>query len=94
MNAQQEMWTQINQFVLNNIPENIIILDLSGEVNFISDYCQSFMQKSHLSQNTREFFVNIIELYQQPETEPSSPSHVKFVDPDEFNHLLRDKMRE
>ncbi len=79
-NTQQERWTKINEFVLNNIPENIIILDLEGEVNFISDYCRAFMHKAHLSQNPRDLWTNITELYQQPETEPSSPSNVFYFE--------------
>lgn len=77
-NAQQEKWMKINDFVLNNIPENIVILELGGEVTFVSDYCRAFMRKTHLSQNPRDLFSNIRELYQQPETEPSSPSNVIF----------------
>jgi len=74
-NAQQERWIKINDFVLNNIPENILILELGGEVNFVSDYCKAFMRKVHVSQNPRELFTNIRDLYLQPETEPSSPSN-------------------
>ena len=73
-NTQQERWMKINQFVLNNIPENIVILELGGEVNFVSEYCQGFMRKSHLSQNPHDLFTNITDLSQQPKSEPSSPS--------------------
>ena len=41
-NLQQEKWMPINDFILNNIPENIMILDIDGETRFISDYCKSF----------------------------------------------------
>jgi len=36
-NIEQEKWMQMNNFILNDIPENIIILDLKGEVKFISE---------------------------------------------------------
>jgi len=75
-NAQQEKWMQINDFILNNIPENIVILELGGQVRFVSEYCRSFMKKTHLSQNPKDLFVNIKDLIQQPDTEPSSPSNV------------------
>jgi len=34
-NLQQEKWLQVNNFILSNM-----ILDLKGEVRFISDYCE------------------------------------------------------
>jgi len=75
-NTQQERWIQINDFILNNIPENILILELGGEVNFVSDYCKVFMRKAHLSQNPQDLFTNIQDLNLLPETELSSPSNV------------------
>ena len=75
-NAQQERWMQINQFVLNNIPENIVILELGGGVNFISDYCKAFMQSVHLSHNPQDLFTHINQLYLQPDTQPTSPCNV------------------
>ena len=56
---------QVNNFILNNIPENIMILDVAGQVKFISDYCKSFMEKCHHSLDTTEFFGNIRDLQQQ-----------------------------
>jgi len=76
INAQQERWIKINDFILNNLPENIVILELGGAVTFMSDYCKAFMQRAHLSQNPQDLFTNIKELYLQPETEPSSPETV------------------
>lgn len=75
-NVQQERWMQVNDFVLNNIPENILIMELGGEVRFVSGYCKAFMKRAHLSQDPKELFTSVKELYQQPETEPSSPSSV------------------
>jgi len=72
----QERWIQINDFILNNIPENIVILELGGEVNFVSDYCKAFMRKAHLSQNAQDLFTNIQDLNLLPEAELSSPSNV------------------
>jgi len=77
-NVHQEKWMKINDFILNNIPENIIIMELGGGVKLVSDYCKSFMRKIHLSTNPRDLFVNIKDLYQQPESEPSSPSSVSY----------------
>jgi len=62
---QQEKWMQVNNFILNNIPENIMILDVAGQVKFISDYCKSFMEKCHHSLDTTEFFNDIRDLQQQ-----------------------------
>ncbi len=79
MNTQQERWMQINQFILNNIPENIVILDLEDHVDFVSNNCQSFMQRSHLSQDPKDLFLNIVDLHHQPETESQNPLNVKFI---------------
>jgi len=67
-NLQQEKWIQVNNFILNNIPENIMILDFKGkgEVKFISDYCKSFIQNCGfiLGNTTKEFFKSIHNLHQ------------------------------
>ena len=71
MNLQQEKWIQVNNFILNNIPENIMILDFGGEARFISDYCRSFMESCNftLDNNMRDFFNKIGNLHQlQSET--------------------------
>ena len=76
-NLQQEEWMQVNNFILNNIPGNIMILDFAGKAKFISDYCKSFMEKCHLSgENTDDLFDKIKDLEQQskPELEKSSSS--------------------
>jgi len=75
-NVQQERWMQVNDFILNNIPENILILELGGEVKFVSDYCKSFMRRLHVTQDPKDLFANIKDLNLQPDTEPSSPSNV------------------
>jgi len=56
-NIEQEKWMQVNNFILNNSPENIIILNLKGEVKFISGYCKSFMKKCSLSNDDPEEFL-------------------------------------
>jgi len=69
-NLEQEKWMQVNNFILNNIPENIMILHVTGEVKFISDYCKSFMEKCHhLPLETRDFFNKIIDLKQQQQVD-------------------------
>jgi len=77
-NVQQERWMKINDFILNNIPENILILELGDQVKFVSDYCKNFMRKAHLSQNPSDLFTNVKDLTQQHDTESSSPSNVFF----------------
>jgi len=74
MNLQQEKWIQMNNFILNNLPENIMILTAQGEVKFISDYCKSFMEDCNfsLTHKTRDFFNKIHHLHQlQTELAPS-----------------------
>jgi len=79
-NVEQEKWMPVNNFILNNIPENIIILDLSGEIKFTSDYCKASMKKCHLSLETKDFTNKIRDLNQQQyEPEPPSPSGVNFI---------------
>jgi len=77
--TQQERWVQINEFVLNNIPENILILDLGGGVSFVSNYCKAFMQTTHLSENPQDLLTNICDLSLQPESDPLSPSNNVFL---------------
>jgi len=77
-NLQQEKWVRINEFILNNIPENIMILDLEGQPKFISDFCQAFLEKCHFSQTKTDLFSHIRELTQLCEVEPSSPDLVTF----------------
>ena len=64
-NIQQEKWMQVNNFILNSLPENIMILDISGETKFISEYCKSFMRKCNLSLDTKELFERVQNLQQQ-----------------------------
>ena len=64
-NLQQEKWMQVNNFILNNIPENIMILDPSGETKFLSDYCKRFMENCHLSLEPQDFFIKIKDLQEQ-----------------------------
>ena len=70
-NIQQERWMQINQFVLNSIPENIVILDIGGKVNFVSEYCKAFMQSSCLGNDPCGLFTKIRGLSQQLEANHS-----------------------
>jgi len=73
INMQQEKWVQINDFILNNVPENIMILDFEGNAKFVSDYCKSFLESCSLSSDTQEFFSRIRDLNQQFTTEQTSP---------------------
>jgi signal transduction histidine kinase len=71
-NIQKEKWMQVNDFILNSIPENIIMLDLHGETKFISEYCKLFMEKCDLSLETKDFFKKIQDLKQQQYEPPSA----------------------
>jgi len=77
-NLHREKWIQVNNFILNNIPENIMILDVKGDIKFISDSCKAFMEKLKSSPDTppQEFFENIRDLHQQ--FEPETPSRSLF----------------
>jgi len=66
INIQQEKWLQVNNFILNNIPENIMILNFQGEVRFASDYCRAFMRSCGFATgNTKGLFKRIRHLHQQ-----------------------------
>ena len=75
-NIQKQKWMQVNDFILNSIPENIILLNLEGEAKFISEYCKSFMKKCDLPPDTKNFFKKVSDLKQQQQYEPESPSTV------------------
>jgi len=74
-NIQKQKWMQVNDFILNNIPENIMILDVRGELKFISEYCKSFIKKCGPSLDTKDLFKKVQDLKQQ-QSEPESPSIV------------------
>jgi len=63
---------QVNNFILNNIPENIMILDPSGETKFLSDYCKRFMENCHLSLEPQDFFIKIKDLQEQCDSNRTS----------------------
>jgi len=78
-NIEQEKWMQVNNFILDSIPENILILDLADEkkVEFISEYCKTFLDV--LSLETRDFFKKVRDLKQQEEPVESpclAPSNI------------------
>jgi len=78
-NVQQEKWMKINEFILNNIPENIIIFDRNGETKFSNDYCRSFLEKynSAVENNIQKFFALIKDFHQQQsESESQNASAV------------------
>jgi len=78
-NVQQEKWMKINEFILNNIPENIMIFDRTGETKFINDYCQAFLQKYQCAENIKHFFTIITNLVQQTESGSNNPSDVFLI---------------
>ena len=71
-NFQHEKWVEVNKFILNNIPENIVILNFSGQTQFISDYCKDFMEKCQLSMDKKDIFRKIRELQEQLDPDPFS----------------------
>ena len=70
----QEKWMQINEFILNSVPENILILDTAGQPKFISDYFKYFMEKCRCSPNINEFFEKVQDLQQQLDLNSTSLS--------------------
>jgi len=68
-NLEQEKWMQVNSFILDSIPENIMILDLQGEANFMTKYCQAFLDQYNGSSDVKEFFKRVLDL-QQLQYEP------------------------
>jgi len=80
-NLEQEKWMQVNNFIFDNIPENIMILDLNGEAKFMSKHCKSFMKKYNFASNVKEFFKRVGNLQnQQFKFDPlgiSTPTTVK-----------------
>jgi len=74
---QKERWMQVNNFILNSLPENIMVLNLNGETKFMSEYFLSFMKKCQLPLDTQGFFKRVQDLHQQQqqsEVNPQSPS--------------------
>ena len=68
INLEQKNWMQANNFILNNILENIMILDVKVEVRFINDYCKNLRQKSQdPSLSTKDFLKKIRDFKQDDE---------------------------
>jgi len=76
-NLEQYRWMQVKNFIFDNIPENIMILDLSEEAQFMSEYCKSFLKKYSFLDNIKESFQNIQGLKHQ------------LLEPDDDHHLNR-----
>jgi len=73
-NLEQEKWMQVNNFILDSIPENIMILDIGieREVKFMSEHCKLFMKKFGLEM--KEFFESVRELQEYESVDQVSPS--------------------
>jgi len=67
VNLKQEKWMHVNQFILNNIPEKIAILDLNDEVKYTSDYFKAFLHRWYYAQNIEKFFCEVQNLQRQYE---------------------------
>ncbi len=78
-NIQKDRWMQVNNFILNSLPENIMVLDMNGDVKFISDYFQNFIKKCNLPADAKEFFKKVQDLVQQYDLGPPSASNVTFL---------------
>jgi len=65
----QEKWVQLNEFILNNIPEKIAILNVNGELKFMSDYLRVFLKKFGHMEDIHPLFKNITDLKQQYESD-------------------------
>ena len=72
---QKDKWIQVNNFILNNIPENIMILDFGGKAKFTSEYCKSFLKRCHLYDdgggNVEDLLGRVRDLHEQSEPEES-----------------------
>lgn len=74
-NVQNEQWLQLNSFILNNIPENIVIMDSTGTPNFISENFKRLLQRHNLSEDIKKFLGNIKQIQRvQGEKEADSES--------------------
>jgi len=74
-NLEQEKWMQVNNFILDSIPEKIMILDLAGEAKFMSEYCKAYLKKFNHSIDIREFFKKVRDL--QPQQQDVSTPRIE-----------------
>lgn len=79
-NIHRGQWLKLNEFMLNNLSENIAILDLKGKCKFISQNLQKVINKRGQEYNEIEQFLQKIKDIQwlQQETESDSESSVVF----------------
>jgi len=70
----QEKWLKMNEFILNNVPEKIAILDLNGTVKFISEYFKLFMEKCGFPDDLNSLCKQIKDLQQHYENDMLSVS--------------------
>ena len=66
----QEQWVQINEFILNNIPEKIAILDLEGGVKYTSEFLKQFTREYGLQGSLTMLFSEIKGLTYHHEADP------------------------
>lgn len=80
LGVRQERWIQINDFILNNVPENIAIFDIEGAPKFVNEHFKEYMGRYSHSLDIRKFMKNIKELQQQQqEINISEPSNICLV---------------
>jgi len=70
----QEKWLKMNEFILNNIPEKIAIIDVDGVVQFTSEYFKHFMKKCGYPDDIHTLCKEIKDLQQHYENDMLSVS--------------------
>lgn len=71
-NLKQEQWLHLNEFILNNIPENIVIMDVNGTCKFINEHFKKMMTLRNRSVDPKQFFKKIKNLQRQVHLEDIS----------------------
>ena len=55
----QEKWVQINEFILDSIPEKIALLDLEGGIKYSSGYLKQFVKKCGYDDDVNKIFSKV-----------------------------------
>jgi hypothetical protein len=82
---QQRQWLQLNDFILNNIPENIAIMDLKGNCSFISESFRKLMTLHTGSNEIKPLLQNVKNIQQQKSHDTDSETADSII----VNNLYR-----
>lgn len=76
---QQQQWLQLNEFILDNIPENIAIMDLNGKSNFINENFRKLIRLHSGFDEINQFLKSVKKIKRQRHLETDSETNDSII---------------